>query len=459
MRRVVRVGWVDWFTRKKRRAEGLAGGAAPGGATAEDELNRLRAEASGPRAPTDDRVLELAAELEQRGLEAEALALLEGAARRRGSWSLVKAALDRLLETEAWDRAWPLIDEAYPVLKLYGTEGLPAGEAEFLRRAHELVLTRLEGAEAVTVDLLRRGELDPFSGANHLLLAKALMKQGRLSTRLELVSAPQELREGEARLVADRTDATGLMLRGSAKLRLGELDEARQIFEKARLVAPQHFALVAGLGATRALQQSRNLERVARLPALAQPADLDAVLPDLPQLTALERRVALASVGPLAHWLPELQRAGATLRVLPLDVRVTDLPDFETLRGEVEERDGRAWDGLGGLAGDGLACVRVEELFDLGEFAWTLAHEFAHLVHGVLPDELTERLREGWERACEAEYAFDQYQLYNEYEFFAVTYTRWLARRYRLPLDHETDEEGHLAQALTCIDEVRGQDR
>ena len=38
--------------------------------------------------------------------------------------------------------------------------------------------------------------------------------------------------------------------------------------------------------------------------------------------------------------------------MVPLDVRVTDLPDFEALRGRVETRDRRSWDGIGGLAGD-----------------------------------------------------------------------------------------------------------
>jgi hypothetical protein len=238
-------------------------------------------------------------------------------------------------------------------------------------------------------------------------------------------------------------------------LRLGELDAALAAFERGRDVAPRHFALVAGLGAARKLGVSRHLERISRLPKLEAPARLLEVVPDLEALTALERRVIVASVEPMARWIPALSDSASRLRVLPLDVRVTDLPEFEALRGRVESRDHRSWDALGGLAGDGLGCVRVEELFDLDELSWTFAHEFAHLVHAVLPDELAQMLHHEWERACAHEFAFDQYQLHNEYEFFAVTYARWLARRYGMGLEHEQDEEGHLARALECIDRVR----
>lgn len=418
---------------------------------ADPELDRLKAEAAGASLPTA-RVLVLAEMLAERGDEKGSLALLEREA-HRGEWSILRKALEALIDAEAWDRAWPLVEEGFVCVARQKMRGTP--EHEFLLRAHQTVLGHLENAEAVTVDLLVRGELDPFSGANHLLLAKALMLKGPLATRLQLVPAPQELREGEALLASDRTNATGLMLKGSAKLRLGELSDALAAFERGRDGAPRHFALVAGLGAARRLGVSRHLERISRLPKLDEPAGLGKFVPDLDALTALERRVVVASVEPLARWLPALVESGARLRVIPLDVRVTDLPEFEELKGRVESRDHRSWDAIGGLAGDGLGCVRVEELFDLDELSWTFAHEFAHLVHGVLPDALAQMLHEEWARACEHEFAFDQYQLQNEFEFFAVTYTRWLARRYGTGLEHEQDAEGHLARALKCIDRVR----
>ncbi len=416
---------------------------------ADPELDRLLAEANARALPSEARVLQLSSLLLERGQLEPAHGLLERAALSSRSWPVLAAGIEALSQAQAWERAWHLIEAGFGALKQQrGTQ-----EYEFLLRAHQLVLSELEGAEAVTVDLMMRGELDAFSGHNHLLLAKALMKDSPvLATRLALVSAPQELREGDLRLAPDKKNASGLLLVGSAKLRLGELEEAAEAFERGRDIAPRHFALVAGLGAARSLQQARAIARVRSLPDLVEVKGLSSVLPDLEQLTMLELRVAQASIRPLARWLPALE--DSRLRVLPLDVRVTDLPDFEALKGQMEERDHRAWDALGGLAGDGLACIRVEEIFDTSELGWTLAHEFAHLVHQVLPEPLRQQIHAAWETATAAEFAFDQYQLSNEHEFFAVTYTRWLCRRYRLPLTLEQDSEGHLERAFGCIEAV-----
>ncbi|MDP1824020.1 MAG: hypothetical protein Q8L48_12285 [Archangium sp.] len=415
---------------------------------ADPELERLLAEATARTLPSDARVLQISSTLLARGEREPALALLERAALSSRTWPLLRAGIEASCEAKSWERAWHLIEAGLGALK--GQRGTP--EHGFLLGAHALVLSHLESAEAVTADLMMRGEI-PFSGRNHLLLARALMRDSpRLASRLTLVSAPQEMREGDQRLELDRKDATGLLLVGSAKLRLGELNEAADVFTRGRDVAPRHFGLVAGLGAAIALDQERALARVRALPDIGVVKGLEALLPDLEQLTTLEVRVAQASVKPLARWLPAL--ADSRLRILPLDVRVTDLPDFEELRGRVEKRDLRSWDALGGLAGDGLACVRVEELFDTSELAWTLAHEFAHLVHQVLPEHLQQAIHAAWRKAKASEFAFDQYQLSNEHEFFAVTYTRWLCRRYGLAPTLEADTEGHLARAFECIDQA-----
>lgn len=418
---------------------------------ADPELERLLAEAGARTLPTDARVLQLSRTLLERGRIEPALALLERAGLSTRNWELLRAGIEACSDAKDWQRAWHLVEASMGALKQQ--RGTP--EHAFLLRAHQLVLGTREGAEAVTVDLMMRGELDAFSGRKHLLLAKALMRDSPLlASRLTLVSAPQELREGDALLQSDRKSARGLMLAGSAKLRLGELDEAATLFERGRDVAPRHFALVAGLGAARAQAEERAIARVRSLPDLKPLEGLSSLLPDLEQLTMLELRVAQASVRPLARWLPAL--ADSRLRILPLDVRVTDLPGFESLKGKVEARDHRAWNAHGGLAGDGLSCIRVEELFDTSELAWGLAHEFAHLVHQVLPEPLTQEIHAAWKRAKAAEFAFDQYQLSNEREFFAVTYTRWLCRKYGLSRTLEADTEGHLERAFACIEAVAG---
>lgn len=339
---------------------------------ADPELDRLLAEAAARTLPADARVLQVSKILLERGAREPALSLLERAALSTRNPELLRAALEACAEAKAWARAWPLVEAGLGAMKqLRGTP-----EHQFLLGAHELVLGHLEGAEAVKVDLLMRGELDPFTGRDHLLLVKALMKSNPpLTTRLTLVSAPQELREGEERLRSDRKDATGLLWVGSAKLRLGELEEAIDAFERGRAVAPRHFGLVAGLGAARTYAHEGALARLRALPDASPLEGLSSLLPDLEQLTTLEVRVVQASVKPLARWLPAVVSAGSTLRILPLDVAATGL--------------------------------RVEELFDTSEHGWALAQAFAELVHQVLPESLKQ-------------------------EHFAATYARWLQHRYGL---------------------------
>ncbi len=344
------------------------------------ELERLKAEAAAKQLPAEDeRILWLAKALEERGEAKLSGDLLERAALDRGSWPLLRAALEALAAQEAWARAWPLVEAGFSHRReLRGT----AAHA-FLLEAHRRVVTALRSAAAVEVDLMMRGELDPFLDDHHLRLARALQREGPpLTTRLALVPAPQELREGEARLDGDAKSATGLLRVGSAKLRLGELAEARDAFERARAVAPRHFGLVAGLGAALAAQRTGAVQALRALPDLGPLDGLATVVPDAPALTNLELRVVQASVRPLQAWLPRLAARGVTLRILPLDARATDLDDFDARLADAWARLGRSWD-VGGLAGEGLGVVKVETLFDLGARGWPVARELVHLLRGL----------------------------------------------------------------------------
>ena len=139
---------------------------------------------------------------------------------------------------------------------------------------------------------------------------------------------------------------------GSAKLRLGEMEEAIDAFERGRMVAPRHFALVAGLGAAKTFVREDALAKVRALPDVGALEGLAAVLPDLDPLTTLELRVVHASARPIAGALRALAAAGKTVRILPLDVPTTEVP-------------GRS--------------VRVEELFDTSEHGWALRQQLAEM--------------------------------------------------------------------------------
>jgi hypothetical protein len=229
---------------------------------------------------------------------------------------------------------------------------------------------------------------------------------------------------GKELLEKDPKSAVGMCQLGIAALRRGDDRRAVELFEAARDAGPSHFGALLGSGAARQIDQ-RNLYREAlRLPEGVAWPGLAEVVPAWPALTGLERRVVCASVEPLKWFLPRLAEAGARMHILPLDVRVVDLPEFASAQEERMENDHRSLAAIGGVAQHGIACARIESLLDVSEDGWTFAHEFAHVAHHVF-DEDTQRTIEDLHHRANGEdelYAFSQYQLSNPFEFFACAY-------------------------------------
>lgn len=323
--------------------------------------------------------------------------------------------------------------------------GVDQAESQDLRALHEEVVTRTHGAEAATVELAGRGRLDARAAANFTLLAGELMnRSGRIAVDLELKSAAEYERLGEDLLAKDPKSAVARCQLGIAALRTEADRRALELFEAARDLDHGNFAAMLGSGAARLVDQLGLFAAARALPdPVAWPALVE-IVPDWRVLTVLEKRVVSASLAPFKHLLPAFAAKGARMHILPLDVRVVDLPQFADLKGERADDDKRSYAALGGVAGHGIACARIESLLDVSREGWTFAHEFAHVAHGFFDEQRTRQIEELWERAAseEEEYAFTQYQLSNPYEFFAVAYADHLIRLYPQSADEELPAEG-----------------
>ncbi len=321
---------------------------------------------------------------------------------------------------------------------------------------HGEAFAELYGRDRVVVESAAAGKLDARSGVNFVLLGQSLMEESDLRpVSVNLRSADEEERQGKA-LKKDSGGAQAHLLLGSAALRKGHPAAAQKCFRKAMALHKGYWPALCGLGAAMEVQKHREHQLIDGLAELPMPDALEQVVPDWPSLAAPERRVVLASVHPLRRFLPGLAEAEAVMRLLPVDVRVTDLPEFCDDQGELTD-DHRTLDALGGVADDRVAVARILELPMLaGPLAWTFAHELAHLVFENHRSALKSEIQRLFVKARGVGWLMDAYGAKNDHEFLAVTYQDYLRHRYELPLEKELDEEGVLEEVFDWFDGLSG---
>jgi tetratricopeptide (TPR) repeat protein len=328
--------------------------------------------------------------------------------------------------------------------------------ADDARQLRDDVYAEAHGREA-TIELAAADrQLDGTAGVNYRLLGASLAaRASRMADVLELEEPDATERRGNQLLAGAPGDARGLVLVGSAQLRRGDLDAARKTFERACEADGRCFAAFIGLGAAIDHAKHRLHRRAAALgPPPHSSVELEAIVADLAALTDAERRVVWASARPLAALLPAVAAAGATMRILPIDVRATDIGLFAESTGARAE-DHRTYDAISGLATHGGAIAKIEELLDVvTDGGWTFAHELAHLAFFHMSEEQTAPVLEIYERALDVGYANTEYALSNPDEFFACSYTDYLRQRHGLPGEPLDDDAGIVRALMTYFNSL-----
>ncbi len=373
-----------------------------------------------------------------------------------------EALLARGHETEAREMiAWA---KKLLGIRLGDIEGLGGSHDQQEARRRVELLSRaltgeLRGAEAEIEDALVEGRLDPNAPVNLTLIGKALMvRTGRVAVRVELGRPEDDLAAAQRRLKEAPDSLPSLCLLASALLRQGRLDKARVTFEQIRDQAPDYWPASLGLGAAMRWRRFRLWQATRDLELRPRPPGLEAVVPDWPALSEEERRVVLASVWPLRFALPVLAARGVRIRILPIDVRPSDLEELAWVDG-VRSEDHHDLSTASGLATHGVAVARIEELLDtVSEESWTFAHELAHLVFFHLPVEERERVEALYRRALEIPHATEEYQARNVDEFFAVSYERWMGVLHDRPRAGLADAEGVGAGIKALFEELAERD-
>jgi tetratricopeptide (TPR) repeat protein len=320
---------------------------------------------------------------------------------------------------------------------------------------HDDAYAHLHGREQVIEADVHRGRLDARSGANFRLLGEARMVDAPPWTPdTALRDLDGTAAHGEA-LIANGEKSRGLCHLGVAALRRHKTSEARNRFEAARDLDDRNFAAYLGIGAAIDHDKLRAVQRVRRLPEPPEslPAVLGQILVDWPSLTPDERACVHAAVAPLAAQLPAVAAAGGIARVLPIDARLIDLPEFAEDAG-VRLDDARCLDAITGASSARLCASKVEELLNFsGDAGWVFAHELAHLVHFHLPEDRCAQLDALFAELAASEFVLTTYQTRNTAEFFAVAYEDYLANLYSLPSTREAGFE-YLEPVFAFIDSL-----
>jgi cytochrome c-type biogenesis protein CcmH/NrfG len=337
--------------------------------------------------------------------------------------------------------------------------GQPVRDEEYveLEALHTEVFAAVHGQEALVVEAARKRKLDTRAGVNFTLLAAHHMLGAPCrAPSLELLPLEKLRALADERLRSDASDGVGLVQRGLVALRECKYREALKSFEQAHERDPKDFAPLLGKGAALELEQQDILGNLKRLPEPGPLEGLERVFPDWPALTERERRAVHGSVLPLRQFLPHLAQGGYRVRILPLDVRASDLPELAKWKDERTDDDHRTFEALHGVAVDNMAISKVEGVLSLapGAHGWVLAHEFAHLVFFAAPEPLRARVHKLLRRAARTGYVGSEYQKQNEDEFFACAYTEYLARRYGLESEQELDDRGVGAEILSLFEEL-----
>ncbi|HEY3358205.1 MAG TPA: tetratricopeptide repeat protein [Polyangia bacterium] len=214
-----------------------------------------------------------------------------------------------------------------------------------------------EGGDAEGPEARQEHEALTFTGVGLKLMAES----PPLARELAVATPDETAARAEATLADTPDDPDALCLLGSAWLRRNKPGRARDVFERARAADGHCFAAYLGLGAVLAWER-HDLPRVAAgLAASSDVEGLKELMPDWAALTELERDVAAASAQPLGALVATAARAGARVRVLPIDVRPADLEP-------------------------GAATVRVEDLLDVETPAgWSVAQAVGRLVFPHVP--------------------------------------------------------------------------
>ena len=253
------------------------------------------------------------------------------------------------------------------------------------------------------------------------------------------------------RLMPDHIPA--LIGKGASLYYMLKYDEALECFFMALERDPDYG--LAHYGAALCLLRKRDavnvlLAELRRSPVsdAREPRSLRDVFTNYTKLDTELQGIVRSSVKPLQAYLPKLKQEKVTFLIFPLHHFLWQVPFNKRIQG-TRTFDGRLWDDVKGSGGKN-ACAGEEWERDVKYCRFNvLTHEFAHQVHGFLPENLRKEITRLYTSAKKARKTLDFYSDANENEYFAVGVEAYVSE-YKLPDQKIT--YGHTKSELEKVD-------
>ena len=194
-------------------------------------------------------------------------------------------------------------------------------------------------------------------------------------------------------------DVESRTLLGSIFWEQGRFDSAAACFREALTLLPNYGRARNGLAkALDGLRLRQNVHRAADSTVFARTP-----MPDVPRIEEFvlnwkklsprhQKQVALA-IAPWKAYLPVLIECGSRCYIKPLHELLSECPNLETLRDQRIDLDSRLWDDVRGCGGFTIVSGIEDVERCIFRSHNTVLHELTHQVHGVLPPEDTDRVR------------------------------------------------------------------
>lgn len=155
------------------------------------------------------------------------------------------------------------------------------------------------------------------------------------------------------------------------------------------------------------------------------------------QLDPESQKILCLSVRPLRFYLKTLKEAGATFYIMPFHKLLWESPHLGYLKGR-RTFDKRLWDDVKGCGGINATCG-WDSVRDVKYLRFNMiAHEFAHLVHPFLPNEIQQEIERLYKKAKKERMTLDYYANSNKLEYFAVGVEAYVSEK-KLPDQIGTD--------------------